>query len=249
MQSPYLRRVQIDPARVDAWTGFPFDLPFVRGLDLELRAAVTFLVGENGSGKSTLLEGIASMLGLPVGGGGLDDLAARTGPDDGAPLGRALRPSRTPKRPRDTYFFRSEHLAHFAELLDARRADPDFTGDPYARYGGRTLHSRSHGEAFLAVLTNRLASGLYLMDEPEAALSPQRQLALLARMWQLVEGGATQFLIATHAPILMTFPGAVIMSFDGGALREVSLAETTHYALTRSILESPERYWKHLRGD
>ena len=248
MLAPYLRGVRIEPDRVPAWDAFPFALPFVRDLDLRLRAPVTFFVGENGSGKSTLLEAIASLLRLPVAGGGRNDMADARGPDDGAPLARALRPVHD-RHPRDLYFFRSEHVAHFAELLDARRDDPDFWGDPYARYGGKTLHARSHGEAFLSVLTNRVADGLYLMDEPEAALSPQRQLALLARMWELVEGGATQFLIATHSPILMTFPGARIVSFDGGALREIALEETSHYEITRGVLASPERYWKHLRGD
>nr|WP_205627046.1 AAA family ATPase [Sandaracinus amylolyticus] len=215
-------------------------------LDLELRAPVTFFVGENGSGKSTLLEAIAALLRLPVAGGGRTELADEHAPDDGALLATALVPSMT-RSPRDLYFFRAEHVAHFAELLEAREDDPDFRGDPYASYGGKTLLRRSHGEAFLAMLTSRLGGGLYLMDEPESALSPQRQLALLARMWDLVEDGSTQLLIATHSPILMTFPGAQIVSFDGGSLRDVRLEDTSHYEITSGVLSSPERYWKHLR--
>jgi predicted ATPase len=250
MPAPYLRGVRVDPARVPSWDSFPFDLPFVRRLDLELRSPVTFFVGENGSGKSTLLEAIASLLRLPVSGGGRNDLADASGPDDGAPLARALRTTSVAS-PSDLYFFRSEHLAHFAELLDRRARDPDFiaSGDPYARYGGRTLHSRSHGEAFLTVLTERISEGLFLLDEPEAALSPQRQLALLARMWELVAAGRTQFIVATHAPVLMTFPGATIVSFDGPELRQIALEETTHHQITTGVLAAPERYWRHLRGD
>src|SRR4030095_3487015 len=111
------------------------------------------------------------------------------------------------KRPSDAYFLRSEFQGHFASLLDARKADPDFWGDPYAAYGERSLHTRSHGEAFLAILQNRIRSGLLLFDEPESALSPQRQLALLAQMATLVAAGKSQFIIATHSPILLTFPG------------------------------------------
>jgi predicted ATPase len=139
-------------------------------------------------------------------------------------------------------------MAHFADMLDDRRDDPDFLGDPYGRYGGRSLHARSHGEAFLALFMNRLDEGLVMMDEPESALSPQRQLELLVRMSVLVDRGRTQLIIATHSPILLTFPGAEILALDDGPLRPVRLEDTTHYQITRGILEHPEHYWKHLRG-
>jgi predicted ATPase len=230
---------------VPAFDEYPYSLPFVRGLDLRLRSAVTFFVGENGSGKSTLLEAIAELCGLPVSGGGRNELADRHGPERRSALGGALRPAFV-VRPRDGYFFRAEFQAHFASLLDQRREDPDFTGDPYARYGGQSLHSRSHGEAFLAVILNRMEAGLFLMDEPESALSPQRQLALLSRMAQLVEAGSSQFIVATHSPILLTYPGADLVSFDEVPPRSVRLEETAHYQITRGILETPERYWRHL---
>jgi len=183
---------------------------------------------------------------LPVAGGGKNERADIRGPGTHAALAPFLRPSFA-KRPADSYFFRAELQAGFATLLDAREADPDFRrhGDPYARYGGRPLHTRSHGEAFLSVLTNRLESGLYFLDEPESALSPQRQLALLAAMRDRVEHGA-QFVIATHSPVLLTYPGATIVSCDGPALHEVRLEDTSHYQITRGILEHPARYWKHL---
>ena len=119
--------------------------------------------------------------------------------------------------------------------------------DPYSRYGGRSLHTRSHGEAFLAILEHRIQAGLFLLDEPESALSPQRQLVLLAHMWNQVSKGRSQFIIATHSPILLTFPGADLLAFGGEALTRVALEETSHYQITRGILQNAESYWKHLR--
>lgn len=242
---PYLLGLRLLEERVPRPAVFPFDLPAVAGLNLQFESAVTFLIGENGSGKSTLIEALAELCGLPASGGGRNELASRTGPQDHSPLSTALRPSFR-KRPRDTYFFRAEHSAHFAEVLAGRAADPEFMGNPYARYGWRPLHEQSHGEAFLALFTNRLSQGLYLMDEPESALSPQRQLSLLARMASLSRGLDTQFIIATHSPILLTFPNARILSLDDGPPTPVRLEDTTHYSITRGILECPERYWKHL---
>jgi predicted ATPase len=151
------------------------------------------------------------------------------------------------RRPPDAYFLRAEFQAHFASLLDARRDDSEFIGDPYSRYGGRSLHTRSHGEAFLAILEHRIQAGLFLLDEPESALSPQRQLVLLAHMWKQTSAGISQFIVATHSPILLTFPGADLVKFDGGALTRVKLEDTSHYQITRGILHNAESYWKHLR--
>jgi predicted ATPase len=246
--APFLKRVYVIPERVPAYEGFPYGLPFVRDLDLPFTAAVTYLVGENGSGKSTLIEAVAEACGLPVSGGGRNEMADRHGPEQHSALGGALRPSFS-RRPKDGYFFRAEFQAHFASLLDERRADPDFLGNPYSRYGGRSLHSQSHGEAFLAILLNRVQSGVIIMDEPESALSPQRQLALLTRMAQLVATGRTQFIIATHSPIMLTFPGADIVSLDDIPVRSVKLEDTSHYQITRGILEAPERYWRLLRNE
>ena len=208
---------------------------------------VTFFVGENGTGKSTLIEAIAALCRLPVSGGGRNELADGHGPERTSPLARALRPVFR-RRPRDAYFLRSEFQAHFASLLDQRKDDPDFEGgDAYASYGGRSLHARSHGEAFLAIMQHRIHSGLLLFDEPESALSPQRQLALLAHMSMLVAAGDSQFIIATHSPILMTFPGARILAFDGDAIQQVPLEETSHFQITKGILHNPASYWKHLQ--
>ena len=247
--APYLVRLQLKEASVTGHD-YPFHLPQIRNFDIELTAPVTFFVGENGTGKSTVIEAIAALCRLPVSGGGRHDLAEHHGPERTSALAGALRPSFR-RRPRDAYFLRSEFQAHFATLLDERSRDPDFTiaggGDPYASYGGRSLHTRSHGEAFLAILHNRIRSGLLLFDEPESALSPQRQLVLLAHMSMLVASGHTQFIIATHSPILLTFPGAQILSFDGDAVRPVMLEETSHFQITKGILHNPGSYWKYLR--
>jgi predicted ATPase len=243
---PYLTGVRAVAERLAAQSAYPFSLPFVRDLDLRFDSPVTFFVGENGTGKSTLIEAIASLSRLPVSGGGRNELDGRHGPDPASLLAPALRPVFR-RRPPDAYFLRAEFQAHFASLLDARREDPDFIGDPYNRYGGRSLHTRSHGEAFLAILEHRIQAGLFLLDEPESALSPQRQLVLLAHMWKQVSTGRSQFIVATHSPILLTFPGADLVKFDGDALTRVKLEDTSHYQITRGILHNAESYWKHLR--
>jgi predicted ATPase len=245
---PYLTRIEFLGERVDDWTRYPFHLPFLKGLKLDFTAAVTFFVGENGSGKTTLIEAIAELCRLPIGGGGRTELA-----DDlknerpRSRLAAALRPGFR-ERPWDGYFVRAENLVRLADLLEQRERDPDFRGNPYFAYGGRSLHQRSHGEAFLALFEHRLQpGGLLIMDEPEAALSPQRQLTLLAQLHAFVASGNTQVFIATHSPILMTFPGSTLFRIDGDGVARTTLEETSHYHVTRGILENPERYWKHLR--
>ena len=242
---PFLAGISVVKERLPPSLQHPFDLPFIRSLDLQLTSAVTIFVGENGSGKSTLLEAIASLAGLPVAGGSRVDLGASHGPENESTLAHVLRP-RFHQRPRDGYFLRAEFQAHFASLLDARAADREFNGDPYARYGGQSLHTRSHGEAFLSVIQSRFQRGIFLLDEPEAALSPQRQLALLAQMSVVVETGEAQFILATHSPILMTYPGAELISFDDPTLPRVRIEETAHFEITKGMLDNPGRYWKHL---
>jgi predicted ATPase len=246
MSAPYISYVKRNlDAPLDVST-FPGNLGFVSELQLEFDDAVTFFVGENGSGKSTLLEAIAVLAGFPMSGGGTNEVESSHGLPENSLLADALRLA-VKRRPKDGYFFRAELHAHFASLLDQRRSDPDFLGDPYTRYGGRSLHTMSHGEAFLSVMQNRFSEGLFILDEPESALSPQRQLTLLAIMYDLCRTGKTQFIIATHSPILLTFPESRIVSFDDGKLETVQLKDTSHFQITRGILTSPESYWKHLR--
>jgi predicted ATPase len=243
----FLQRLSLVPERVPSFAQWPYSIPFVQNLALKFESAVTFFVGENGSGKSTLIEAIADICDLPVSGGGKNEAAARHGPEQRSPLAHALRPAFT-ARPRDSYFFRAEFQAHLASLLDQRRQDPDFWEDPYVRYGNKSLHTRSHGEAFLALLLNRLTDGLFLLDEPESALSPQHQLTLLAKMDALVRTGSAQFIVATHSPILLTFPDAQILSFDGECVRPTRLECTSHYQITKAALDDPGRLWDKLRA-
>jgi predicted ATPase len=251
MSAPYISYVKLNPDAPLDRKCFPGNLRFIPDLHLEFDRPVTFFVGENGSGKSTLLEAIAVLAGFPISGGGTNDVDASHGPAEESPLADAMRMAVT-KQPRDGYFFRAELQAHFASLLDQRGQDPDFVSgnakaDPYQRYGGKSLHTMSHGEAFLSVMTNRFTEGLFLLDEPESALSPQRQLSLLTIMYDLSRRRKTQFIIATHSAILLTFPDARIISFDEERLKPVSLEETKHFQITSGILNSPESYWKHLR--
>jgi predicted ATPase len=241
--TPYLVRLHVKEQAVES-DAYPFHLPLIRRLDIEFTSPVTFFVGENGTGKSTIIEAIADLCRLPVSGGSRNELSSDHGPDSFSPLARALRPSFR-RRPPDAYFLRAEFQAHLASLLDQRQKD--FGDMAYARYGGRSLHTRSHGEAFLAILQNRIRSGLLLFDEPESALSPQRQLALLVYMSTLVATGKAQFIIATHSPILLTFPGAQILAFDSDLVRQVALEDTSHFQITKGILHNPSVYWKHLQ--
>ena len=245
MTVPFLKRLYLRPGAQLQDGVFPATLPFVRNLDVQFERPVTFFVGENGSGKSTLIEAIAELSGLPVGGGGrteVADLRVHHNQSELAPFLRAA----FVKKPRNGYFFRAEFQSQFANLLEQRKADPDFNDDPYARYGGRSLHTRSHGEAFLSMFTAWMAPGLILMDEPEAALSPQRQLTLLIQMANLVRGGKVQFIVATHSPIILTFPDAGLLSFDGGRIAATRLEDTSHYQITKDLLDHPERYWRYL---
>ena len=248
MSTPYLQQIEINSEMEIDTSRFPFSLPFVPDLLITFDGPVTFFVGENGSGKSTLLEAIAELSDLPISGGTKNELQERHGPSEKSELSEVLRAGFRPK-PRDGYFFRAEFQANFATLLDQRAKDPDFLGNPYSHYGGQSLHTRSHGEAFLSVIQNRFQEGLFLLDEPESALSPQRQLTLLALIHELTRNGRAQFIVATHSATLLTYPGAQLLSFDEVPLTPVALEETSHYQITRGILENPESYWRHLRGE
>lgn len=233
--SPFLRGIATIAEKTDA-NRYPFDIPaFSGGIDLSIRTPVTFLIGENGSGKSTLLEALAECCGFNPEGGNRDH--HRQVLADRSDLAQALRLSWFPKMT-EGFFMRAESFYNFATYVDEV--------SDLRTYGGRSLHQQSHGESFLALFANRFEHGIYLLDEPEAALSPQRQLAFLKIIHDLVTAGHTQFLIATHSPIILSYPGAVLLSLDGPGIHEIAYRESDHYLITRDFLNAPERYLKHL---
>jgi predicted ATPase len=229
--------------KIASFDTYPFNLPAVRPLEtLRLHRSITFIVGENGSGKSTLLEGLAVALGFNAEGGSRNfNFATRASHSE---LGRHLRIARSHRRPRTSYFLRAESFYNVAteiERLDQLGPTPLIDS-----YGGASLHEQSHGESFLALILNRFGpEGLYLLDEPEAALSPARQLTLLARIHQLIQQGS-QFIIATHSPILMAYPDSQILSLGESGLIPVRYEDTEHYLLTRQFLNNPQGIMRQL---
>lgn len=243
---PFLRAVALPASRVADPAAFPYCLPAIRSLaehDLQLDPGVTFLVGENGSGKSTLIEAIAVAAGFNPEGGSTGMRFATH--ESHSSLHEALRLVRGTRRPRTGFFLRAESFFNVATMVD-RLGEEDEDERFIERYGGISLHERSHGESFLALANNRFeGNGLYVLDEPEAALSVTGNLALLSRMADLVSEGS-QFILATHSPILMGFPDATIYQLGERGLEVVPYEETEHYLLTRSFLESPQRFLRHL---
>lgn len=208
-----------------------------------LDTPVTFLVGENGSGKSTLLEAIAVSCGFNAEGGTRNfTFSTRATHSE---LGEYITVAKR-RYPRDGFFLRAESFYNVATNIDEMDEEPSFSPRLIDSYGGVSLHSQSHGESFLALVQNRFGGeGLYLLDEPEAALSPTRQLTLLGEMHQLVERNS-QFIIATHSPILMAYPGARIYELSENGIASVEYRETEHYQLTLRFLENPERMLRYL---
>jgi predicted ATPase len=204
--------------------------------DLNIRRPVVFFVGENGSGKSTLLEAIAMHYGFGAEGGNRNFSASTTDTVHAvAPLVRALRIAFSRRTGRG-FFLRAESFFNIATAIDS-------IGSVDA-YGGRSLHAQSHGESFIALAANRMRqAGLYMMDEPEAALSAQRQVSLLVILHDLISSaGEVQVIISTHSPILLAYPNAQLISFDDGKLHEIEYTQTPPYQLYSRFLANPQRY-------
>jgi predicted ATPase len=224
---PYLKEISLKREMIEDFDAYPFCVPGVRKLKtLKFHPDVTFFVGENGSGKSTLIEAIAVGLGFnPEGGTKQSQFTTNRTHSD---LHRYLRLVRSFKKPGDEYFLRAESFYNLATFMEE-------TG--YLRgYGGKSLHQQSHGESFMATLLHKLTGGgLYIMDEPEAALSPSRQMAALSAIHNLVKQ-ESQFIIATHSPILLAYPRACIYQLDEDGIRKVEYEQTEHYSVTRQFL-------------
>lgn len=249
----FIRAIEVKPAADgEARDEFPWTLPAVAalGTGLALDPAVTFLVGENGSGKSTLIEACAVAAGLNPEGGSRNFAHATR--ESHSELWRALRLVRGARRPRTDFFLRAESLFTAASYLDVmaeEERDADEIPAALKAYGGKSLHEQSHGESFLAVLVNRFGpDGLYFLDEPEAALSAQNCLTCLRRMHELVAEGS-QFVVATHSPILLAYPGATIYECSERGLERTEFDDAPAVRLTRSFLASPERFMHSLLAD
>ncbi len=248
---PYLKSITLDRPEGKTARSFPFNIPAIANFKrMDFHPDVTFLVGENGSGKSTLLEAIASS--MQIGGeGGTGNFVVEDRYGD-AKLSDFVRGKKSFQKPRDRFFLRAESFFNIADYLEDLWRDPDACTSKYQvfkRYGGKSLHEQSHGESFLALLTHGLGGkGFYLFDEPEAALSPSRQLSALVRIHDLVQD-QSQFIIATHSPILMAYPNAKIFFFDNAGCRQIGFEETEHYKITRDFLNNYPRRLSQLFSD
>jgi predicted ATPase len=237
-----LKKITLLRERVEDWTAYPFCVPIIASLnELEIRSRIVFFAGENGSGKSTLLEAIAGHYGFGPEGGNrsiFHDTTEHNHSTDA--LIRALRLS-FDKRTGAGFFLRAESFFNTASHLD-KLDDPlenDGIGPPILpSYGGQSLHTRSHGETFFTLLEHKFTrNGLFLLDEPEAALSPQRQLSFLILIHDTLRRYKdAQFLISTHSPVLLGYPGAQILSFDEGRLREITYEETAPMQIVRRFV-------------
>jgi len=240
---PFIRSVVLKRDEIDDFGVYPFSIPAIRDLDeLELDPHVTLFAGNNGTGKSTLVEAIAVAAGFNPEGGSRHVMLS-TRPSHSV-LHAHLKLVRGTRRRRTGYFLRAESFFNVATYIEA-------LGDPAiaAVYGGKPLHERSHGESFIALVQHRFGpNGLYILDEPEAALSLHGNLALMRRMHDLVAEGS-QFIVSTHSPILLGYPGAKIYVLSELGMFETQYEKTENVELTRSFLEGREQFLRHLFED
>jgi predicted ATPase len=245
--SGFIRSVTLDREGVDGGR-YPFSIPALRRLEtLALDEKVTFLVGENGSGKSTLIEAIAVAAGFNAEGGTRNmTVSTRASHSD---LHDHLRLVREPRSPRDGYFLRAESFFNVATHIEELDAGPVGGRPIIESYGGVSLHEQSHGESFLSLVLNRFGGrGLYILDEPEAALSLRGQLALMRRMHDLI-AEESQFIVSTHSPVLLGYPNALIYALTESGIERTPYEATEQYELTRSFLDDRERFLRHLFAD
>jgi predicted ATPase len=228
----FLRSARLAPG--DDRRGYPWDIPAVRRMgELRFDRPITLIAGDNGSGKSTILEAVAVAAGMNAEGGGRNFAFATRSTE--SPLHEAMRLT-WDRRPRTDFFLRAESFYNVATQVEALDEDGGLMGG----YGGRSPHEQSHGESFLALAVNRFGpGGLYLLDEPESALSPMGQLALIVRMHDLVAQDC-QFVVATHSPFLLAYPGARILLADGAGIRRARYDDLEGIALYRSFLADPD---------
>lgn len=251
LSSPFLKNIHLPFAAIDR-SVYPFSLPifhhgavmdsFENAWKLEFTTPITFFVGENGTGKSTLMEAIAAKCGFNLQGGNRNHFYSQ-GENDQAPyqLAGHLRMGWLPKVNKG-FFLRAESFFNFASFID-KCAEED--AESLTPYGGKSLHKQSHGESFLSLFHHKFGYNqreIYLLDEPEAALSPKRQLIFLKILFELAQTGKFQFIIATHSPILMSLPGASLFSFTETGVKVADYQETEHFLLMKEFVNDPDQY-------
>ena len=242
--SLFIRGISLKRESVPSFTSYPFHLPAVSALsEIRFSQPVTFFVGENGSGKSTILEAVASSYGFNPEGGtrnfNFSSYQSHSSLDDYLTIIKGV------IRPEDGFFLRAESFYNVASEIEKLDRE-GFGGSLLDSYGGKSLHEQSHGESFMSLFLHKFReNSLYILDEPEAALSPARQLTMIARMHELVRQGC-QFIIATHSPIIMAYPNATIYALNEQGYSKVEYEETEHYQITKTFLDAPERMLKVL---
>lgn len=244
LNSPYIRSVVLKREDVPSFTQYPFNLPIIRSLNqLPFHPKVTYLIGENGMGKSTLMEAIAVSLGFNPEGGTFNFNFSTF--NSHSELTNYIKLSKGIEKPRDGFFLRAESFYNMAsniEELDQGGGGPKIINS----FGGQSLHEQSHGEAFFSTFIHRFGgNGIYILDEPEAALSPLRQMSMVTRIHDLVNQHS-QLIIATHSPIIMSYPNSLIYELSENGIQEKKLEETNHFQIMKQFLNDPKRMLHHL---
>lgn len=242
----YVKSVELKRDKIESFSKYPFNLPAIKNLSkLKLHPKVTFIVGENGSGKSTILEAVAASYGFNAEGGTKNFNFSSC--DTHSELQNYIKLVKGIRKPEDGFFLRAESFYNLATNIDNLDLEQPAISRIIDSYGGISLHKQSHGESFFSVFMNRFrGNGLYILDEPEAALSPSRQMSMISRMHDLVEDNS-QFIIATHSPIIMAYPDSIIYEIKNG-IRAVRYEETENYLVMKGFLNDNERILNILLG-
>ena len=244
-EEQFILEFSIKHDKIEDYSKYPFCIPAVKQLKtLPLHPQVTFLIGENGVGKSTLLEAFAVTCGFnPEGGSKNFNFETNSTHSE---LYKYIGLQKGIKNPRDGYFLRAESFYNLATNLKELDEIPAASAKLIAAYGGKSLHEQSHGESFLSLFENRFrGNGLYILDEPEAALSPMRQFTFLTRLNELVNKGS-QFIIATHSPIIMCYPRSKIYEISNKGINEVQYEDTEHYRASKAFFGNYKAFIKEL---